>query len=129
MRRHAPARPATRLLPRLPGGLPAATLLATIVVVSVAWAQLPSTALLLPTDNTASTAGALALDQRIIAEAKNGPEIMTSLTYLSDVIGPRLTGSAALKRANDWTADRMRSYGLTNVHLEGWTIPAGWERG
>lgn len=71
----------------------------------------------------------LALDKKIIAEAKSGSEIMTNLTYLSDMIGPRLTGSAALKKANEWTADKMRSYGLSNVHLEGWTIPVGWERG
>jgi hypothetical protein len=69
------------------------------------------------------------LDQKLLAEAKTGSEIMANLTYLSDVIGPRLTGSAALKRANDWTADKMRSYGLSNVHLEGWEIPVGWERG
>jgi hypothetical protein len=72
---------------------------------------------------------ALALDKKILNEAKSGSEIMANLTYLSDVIGPRLTGSAALKRANEWTAEKMRSYGLTNVHLEGWTIPMGWERG
>jgi carboxypeptidase Q len=71
----------------------------------------------------------LALDKKIIAEAKNGSEIMANLTYLSDMIGPRLTGSAALKKANDWTAEKMRSYGLSNVHLEGWQIPVRWERG
>jgi len=69
------------------------------------------------------------LDKKILAEAKNGSEIMANLTYLSDMIGPRLTGSAALKKANEWTAEKMRSYGLSNVHLEGWTIPVGWERG
>ena len=62
-------------------------------------------------------------------EAKNGSEVMATLTYLSDIIGPRLTGSPALKRANEWTAERMRSYGLSNVHLEPYTIVAGWERG
>jgi len=72
---------------------------------------------------------AVALDKKIIAEAKNGSEIMVNLTYLSDMIGPRLTGSAALKKANEWTADKMLSYGLSNVRLEGWTIPVGWERG
>jgi carboxypeptidase Q len=72
---------------------------------------------------------AVALDNKIIAEAKSNSEIMANLTYLSDVIGPRLTGSPALKQANEWTAAKMRSYGLSNVHLEGWTIPVGWERG
>jgi hypothetical protein len=36
---------------------------------------------------TASSAEALALDQKIIAEAKNGSEIMANLAYLSDMIG------------------------------------------
>jgi carboxypeptidase Q len=72
---------------------------------------------------------AAALDQKIIDEAKSHSEIMANLGYLSDEIGPRLTGSANLKRANEWTAERMKSYGLTNVHLEPWTIPMGWERG
>jgi hypothetical protein len=69
------------------------------------------------------------LDQKIIAEAKSGSDIMANLTYLSDVIGPRLTGSAALKKANDWTAEKMKKYGLKKVHLEAWTMPEGWERG
>ncbi|HEY7153854.1 MAG TPA: M20/M25/M40 family metallo-hydrolase [Gemmataceae bacterium] len=72
---------------------------------------------------------AVALDKKIISAAKNDSEIMANLTYLSDMIGPRLTGSAALKKANEWAADKMRGYGLSNVRLEGWTIPAGWERG
>jgi carboxypeptidase Q len=72
---------------------------------------------------------ALALDKKLIAEAKAGSEVMKNLTYLSDVIGPRLTGSANLKRANEWAAEVMKSYGLSNVHLEPWTIPVGWERG
>lgn len=71
----------------------------------------------------------VAIDKKILAEANNGSEIMTNLTYLSDMIGPRLTGSDALKKANEWGAERMRAYGLSNVHQEGWTIPVGWERG
>jgi hypothetical protein len=77
----------------------------------------------------AATADPVALDKKLLAEAKNGSEIMSNLTHLSDVIGARLTGSSALKRANEWAADTMRRYGLTDVHLEAWTIPLGWERG
>ena len=69
------------------------------------------------------------LDKKILADAKNGSEIMANLAYLSDTIGPRLTGSGALKRANEWTASKLTSYGLTNVHLEAWEMPLGWERG
>jgi carboxypeptidase Q len=117
--------------PRRTWWLAALTLL---VVAVLAWGQSPPAASPAPTSASApaattAAAEALALDQKILAEAKNGPEIMANLTYLSDIIGPRLTGSEALKRANEWTADRMRSYGLTNVHLEAYTIPMGWERG
>jgi hypothetical protein len=74
-------------------------------------------------------AQALALDQKIIALAKDKPDLMANLTYLSDEIGSRLTGSAALKHANEWAMEKMKSYGLSKVHLEPWTIPVGWERG
>jgi hypothetical protein len=72
---------------------------------------------------------ALELDSKIISDAAKTSEIMKNLGYLSDVIGPRLTGSANLKRANEWGADVMKGYGLQNVHLEPWEIPVGWERG
>jgi hypothetical protein len=52
---------------------------------------------------------------------------MKTLSYLTDVIGPRLTGSPNLKRANEWTRDRMTSWGLTNAHLEAWgPFGRGW---
>jgi hypothetical protein len=70
-----------------------------------------------------------AVNRRIADYAKSNSEIMNTLEYLSDVIGPRLTGSAPLKRANDWAAEKMKEYGLENVHLESYTIPIGWERG
>ena len=72
---------------------------------------------------------AVALDQKLIAQARDSSEVLTNLTYLSDVIGPRLTGSENLKRANEWAAEKMKSYGLSNVRLEPWTIPIGWQRG
>ncbi len=69
------------------------------------------------------------LDAKIIADETKNSEIMANLQYISDVIGPRLTGSANLKRANEYAAEKMKSYGLENVHLEPWSIPVGWERG
>lgn len=71
----------------------------------------------------------LAIDKKIIAEAKDHSEVMANLGYISDVIGARLTGSESLKRANEWTAEKFKSYGLEGVKLEAWTIPAAWERG
>jgi len=52
----------------------------------------------------ASDKAALELDTKIIDDAQKTSEIMKNLGYLSDVIGPRLTGSANLKHANEWTA-------------------------
>ena len=110
----------------LPRWLPvSALLLALFAVASLTWTQFPTE--LKAADATASEA--IALDQKLLTAAKKDSELMANLTYLSDMIGPRVTGSAAVKRANEWAADKMKSYGLVNVNLEGWSIPVGWERG
>lgn len=60
-------------------------------------------------------------------EGLDHSQVMQTLSYLSDVIGPRLTGSPNLKRANEWTRDTMTSWGLTNAHLEAWgPFGRGW---
>src|ERR1700687_380696 len=68
-------------------------------------------------------------DAQILSEIRDHSQVMENLEYLSDEIGPRLTGSPQLKQANDWTAAKFREYGLTNVHLEPWTIAHSWTRG
>jgi Zn-dependent M28 family amino/carboxypeptidase len=68
-------------------------------------------------------------DAQILSEIRDRSQVMENLEYLSDEIGPRLTGSPQLKRANDWTAAKFREYGLTNVKLEPWTIAHSWTRG
>ena len=70
-----------------------------------------------------------AADARILGEIHEHSELMDNLEYLSDQIGPRLTGTPQLKRANDWTAEMFKKYGLTNVHLEAYSIPHAWMRG
>jgi len=70
-----------------------------------------------------------AADAQILSEVHEHSEVMQNLEYLSDNIGPRLTGSSQLKQANDWTAAKMKEYGLVNVHLEPWTIAHSWTRG
>ena len=49
--------------------------------------------------------------------------------YLTDVIGPRLTGSAGMRRANDWTREKLSAYGVDSVALEEWPFGIGWTRG
>jgi carboxypeptidase Q len=73
---------------------------------------------------TVDTAGSGTL----IDQAMHHSELMQNLQYLSDVIGPRLSGSPAMRRANEWTADRFRAYGLT-VALEPYEFGVWWERG
>jgi hypothetical protein len=64
---------------------------------------------------------------RIRDEGLNRSQVMETLTYLCDVIGPRLTGSPNLRRANEWTRDRLSSWGLAQAHLEEWgPFGRGW---
>ncbi len=52
---------------------------------------------------------------------------MRTLSYLTDVIGPRLTNSPNMKRANTWTRDKMTEWGLQNARLEPWgPFGRGW---
>jgi hypothetical protein len=64
---------------------------------------------------------------KIKAEGRDRSEVMKTLSYLSDVIGPRLTGSPGLKRANEWTRDTLTKWGLENARLESWgPFGRGW---
>ena len=64
---------------------------------------------------------------RIKEEGMNRSQVMQTLSYLSDVIGPRLTNSPGMKRANEWTRDQMTKWGLQNAHLEAWgPFGRGW---
>src|SRR6266852_7898148 len=73
--------------------------------------------------------GFAAADAQILSEIRDHSQAMENLEYLSDEIGPRVTGSPQLRQANDWTAAKFREYGLTNVKLEPWTIAHSWTRG
>src|SRR2546421_1066350 len=65
--------------------------------------------------------------QRIRDEGLNRSQVMQTLNYLSNVIGPRLTGSTSMKRANEWTRDKLKEWGLSNTHLEAWgPFGRGW---
>ena len=90
----------------------------------VTFALLAAAAAPLAAQTRVDTTGAGAL----IAQAMDRSEVMQNLQHLSDVIGPRLSGSPAMRRANDWTAQRFRSYGLT-AQLEPYSFGVTWERG
>jgi len=64
---------------------------------------------------------------KIRDEGMNKSKIMETLSYLTDVIGPRLTNSPGMKRANEWTRDTMAKWGMQNAKLEPWgPFGRGW---
>jgi len=93
---------------------------AAAAVVALSAAPAPARAQDLAVDTTGAAA--------LIDQALNRSEVMRNLEYLTDVIGPRLTGSPAARRANEWTLERFTAYGL-NGHLEPWTFGGTWTRG
>jgi hypothetical protein len=98
--------------------------LTALIAVSVLWELNPATAQERESRGSRRTNDVIA---RIIEEGMNHSEAMTNLSYLCDVIGPRLTGSPNLKRANEWTRDKFASWGLTDAHLEPWgPFGRGW---
>ena len=65
--------------------------------------------------------------EKIKDEGMNRSQVMQTLSYLTDVIGSRLTGSPNLKRANEWTRDTMAKWGMQNAKLEAWgPFGRGW---
>ncbi|MCH8824871.1 MAG: M20/M25/M40 family metallo-hydrolase [Planctomycetes bacterium] len=67
---------------------------------------------------------------KIIDEGKNNSKVWDHLTYLSEEIGVRLTGSTRKMQANTWMRDMFRDFGLSNVHLDKWgEIAVRFDRG
>jgi carboxypeptidase Q len=67
-----------------------------------------------------------AIVARIRDEGLQRSRVMETFLHLTDVIGPRLTGTPAYKQAADWSAARLLGYGLSGVQLEAWPFGKGW---
>jgi hypothetical protein len=64
---------------------------------------------------------------KIRQEATSRSQILATVHMLTDVYGPRLTGSPNLKAAGEWAVQQMASWGLKNAHLEPWDFNSpGW---
>ncbi len=64
---------------------------------------------------------------KIRREATDNSQILRTLHFLTDVYGPRLTGSPNLKAAQEWVATETTKWGLKNAKLEPWTFGhPGW---
>ncbi|MEW6321854.1 MAG: M20/M25/M40 family metallo-hydrolase [Acidobacteriota bacterium] len=64
---------------------------------------------------------------KIRREATDNSQILKTLHMLTDVYGPRLTGSPNLKAASDWVVTQTTAWGLANARLEPWEFGhPGW---
>ncbi|HKR63580.1 MAG TPA: M20/M25/M40 family metallo-hydrolase [Thermoanaerobaculia bacterium] len=63
---------------------------------------------------------------RIRQEGFRNSKVMDIARGLTDEIGGRLTGSPNMKKANEWTRDKLTEFGLSNAHLEPWKFGRGW---
>ncbi|WP_192822271.1 M20/M25/M40 family metallo-hydrolase [Rufibacter sp. LB8] len=69
-----------------------------------------------------------AVVEKIRQEGLNNSKVMELAFYLTDVNGPRLSGSTGLAKANQWTKEKLASFGLVNATIEPWgTFGKGWE--
>jgi hypothetical protein len=71
------------------------------------------------------------IDEAVLARIKmegfQRSQVMETLSYLTDVHGPRLTGSPGLRSASAWSRDKLAEWGLRGAHLESWgRFGRGW---
>jgi carboxypeptidase Q len=64
---------------------------------------------------------------KIRQEGTDHSQILHTVHMLTDLYGPRLTGSPNLKAASDWSIQQMGAWGLKNGHQEPWDFGhPGW---
>jgi carboxypeptidase Q len=71
----------------------------------------------------------LTMYTRIREEGLLHSHVMEYGSALADGIGPRLTGSPNLAKANAWTRDQLIAMGCVNAHLDDWgEFGMGWQQ-
>jgi hypothetical protein len=69
----------------------------------------------------------LEMMKKIREEGLQRSQVMETLSWMTDVVGPRLTGSPQMKHANEWTRNKLTEWGLENGKLEAWgPFGRGW---
>jgi carboxypeptidase Q len=67
------------------------------------------------------------INKKIRQEENDHSQILRTMHFLTDVYGPRLTGSPNHKAAADWAIQQMTAWGFENAHLEPWNFGhPGW---
>jgi carboxypeptidase Q len=69
----------------------------------------------------------LAAIYRIKDEGLNRSQAMEIISFLTDVYGPRLPASPGERKAGEWVENRMKEWGLGNVHTEDYEFGRSWE--
>jgi carboxypeptidase Q len=86
-----------------------------------------SLTLVLQAPGNAQSAADPDINKKIRQEETDHSQIMRTMHFLTDVYGPRLTGSPNHKAAADWAIQQMTSWGFENAHLEPWDFGhPGW---
>ena len=67
-----------------------------------------------------------AINAKIRDEGLNRSQVHKTFTHFTEVIGPRLTGSPAVKVADDYALGLLNTWGLSDPHLEAWDFGRGW---
>jgi hypothetical protein len=66
---------------------------------------------------------------------ENTSQVMSTASYMMDVLGPRLSGSPGIRKSGEWVVGKMKEWGLTGAALEPWptdptgtnnSFPRGW---
>ncbi|MGB3863391.1 MAG: hypothetical protein WA915_15025, partial [Candidatus Aminicenantaceae bacterium] len=59
-----------------------------------------------------------AMVSRIWEEEINHSQVMEIVSYLSDVLGPRIPGSPEIGKAYQWTGEKFKEWGMSHVAIE-----------
>jgi hypothetical protein len=63
---------------------------------------------------------------RLREETTVRSKVYEHVWWLSEVFGPRATGTPAFAAASEWAMQQFRAWGLSNVHQERWRFGQGW---
>src|SRR3546814_17721649 len=64
---------------------------------------------------------------RLIDQGMNHSQVMVIAQELTDGLGPRMTNSPGMRRAEQWAVDKFNGWGLSNVHRDGFDFGRGRE--
>lgn len=63
----------------------------------------------------------------VVDEGMNRSQVMQTAQEMTDEIGPRLTNSPAMRRAETWAIGKLQGWGLQNIHRDPFDFGRGWE--